>query len=334
MPNSFPINRKTIAFIALNIFGIFIIYSLKEFITPFLGALMFYVLFLPFMDYLVIKRRWKDSSAAIVIIAISLVIILIPTLLTTNLLYNKITSIVNNPNSFIHSIQEIDIRIREITGRQIITPEIITKLQENISVYLPTFLNKVFLIIGNIAMMYFMLYFMLVQREKMQEEVKKYLPFKEENLSILAKELETQTQSNAIAVPLIAVIQGTAAGIGYWIFGLKEPLFWGVITAFVSIIPIAGSTIIWVPAAIFIMITGNIWMGLGLVAYGTIVIINIDNIARLTIQKKFADVHPIITVFGVIIGLNLFGIPGLIFGPLMLSYFLIFIKMYRDKQIE
>ena len=75
-------------------------------------------------------------------------------------------------------------------------------------------------------------------------------------------------------------------------------------------------------------------MGLGLAVYGGLVIINIDNIARFTLQKKFADVHPLITVFGVIVGLNLFGIPGLIFGPLMLSYFIIFIKMYRGNNLK
>jgi predicted PurR-regulated permease PerM len=73
---------------------------------------------------------------------------------------------------------------------------------------------------------------------------------------------------------------------------------------------------------------GNTWPGIGLLIFGVLVIINIDNIARLMIQKKIADVHPVITIFGVIIGLGTFGLPGLVFGPLMLAYFVIFIKMY------
>ncbi|MFN3445961.1 MAG: AI-2E family transporter, partial [Bacteroidia bacterium] len=165
-------------------------------------------------------------------------------------------------------------------------------------------------------------------------EVNNYLPFNHDNIKVLAEELESQTLSNSIGVPLIATIQGTAAGIGYWIFGMDEPIFWALITAFASIIPIAGSTLIWAPAAIILMVTDSLWMGLGLAAYGAIVIINIDNIARFTIQKRFADVHPLITVFGVILGLNLFGLPGLIFGPLMLSYFIIFIKMYRSVYVN
>lgn len=334
MGNSFNIDKRTIAFIALNAFGLFIIYLLSDFITPFLGALMFYVLFTPMMEFLVEKRKWKDSTAAIVIILLSLVIILIPTIVLTNMLYGKVVSIINNPAAFISSVQLLDAKFTELTGRQLITPEMITKLQESLGSLLPSFINKIFVVVGNIGMMYFMLYYMLVQRKKMHEEVNGYLPFSESNIKLLAKELDSQTQSNAIAVPLIALIQGTAAGIGYWIFGLQEPVFWGVITAFVSILPLAGSTLVWVPAAIFIMATQSVWMGLGLAAYGGLVIINIDNIARFSIQKKFADVHPLITVFGVIIGLNLFGIPGLIFGPLMLSYFIIFVKMYRGNYLE
>lgn len=334
MGTSFTIDKRTIAFFALNAFGLFIIYLLSDFITPFLGALMFYVLFAPFMNFLVEKRKWKDSWAAITIIMLSLVIILIPTIVLTNMLYGKIISIINNPASFTSSIQLLDNKFAEITGKQLITPEMISKIQESAGAFVPSFINKIFVVVGNIGMMYFMLYYMLVQRKNMIKEVNGYLPFSETNIKLLATELESQTQSNAIAVPLIAVIQGTAAGLGYWIFGLQEPLFWGVITAFVSILPLAGSTLVWAPAAIFIMATQNLWMGLGLAAYGALVIINIDNVARFSIQKKFADVHPLITVFGVIIGLNLFGIPGLIFGPLMLSYFVIFVKMYRGNYLE
>src|SRR5574343_160714 len=167
MGNSFNIDKRPIAFIALNAFGLFIIYLLSDFITPFLGALMFYVLFTPMMEFLVEKRKWKDSTAAIVIILLSLVIILIPTIVLTNMLYGKVVSIINNPAAFISSIQLLDAKFTELTGRQLITPEMITKLQESLGSLLPSFINKIFVVVGNIGMMYFMLYYMLVQRKKM-----------------------------------------------------------------------------------------------------------------------------------------------------------------------
>lgn len=334
MGNQIHFNKRTIAYLALNAFGLFIVYLLSDFITPFLGALIFFVLFRKMMDYMVNQRKWRESTSAILVILLSFVIVLVPVITVSNLLYSKIVQIVSAPESILEPLQQLDAKMIELSGRQLFSPELISTLQSKIGQIIPSFISKIFVVLGNIGMMYFMLYYMLVQRDNMQKEVNNYLPFNHDNIKVLAEELESQTLSNSIGVPLIATIQGTAAGIGYWIFGMEEPIFWAVITAFASIIPIAGSTLVWAPAAIILMATNSLWMGLGLVAYGAIVIINIDNIARFTIQKKFADVHPLITVFGVILGLNLFGIPGLIFGPLMLSYFIIFIKMYRSVYLN
>ncbi len=334
MSNQIHFNKRTIAYLALNVFGLFIVYLLSDFITPFLGALIFFVLFRKMMNYMVEKRGWKSSTSAILIILLSFIIVLVPVITFSNLLYGKIIQIVSNPETIIGPLKVLDAKFLELTGRQLFSPELISTMQDKLGQIIPSFISKLFVLLGNVGMMYFMLYYMLVQRDNMQNEVNNYLPFNHDNIKVLAEELESQTLSNSIGVPLIATIQGTAAGIGYWIFGMDEPIFWAVITAFASIIPIAGSTLIWAPAAIILMATNSLWMGLGLAAYGAIVVINIDNIARFTIQKKFADVHPLITVFGVILGLNLFGIPGLIFGPLMLSYFIIFIKMYRSVYVN
>jgi predicted PurR-regulated permease PerM len=334
MSNHIQFNKRTIAYLALNAFGLFIVYLLSDFITSFLGALIFFVLFRRMMNYMVDKHGWRPSTSAILIILLSFIIVLVPVITLSNLLYSKIIQIVSRPETIIDPLKVLDSKMLALTGRQLFSPELILTLQQKIGQIIPSFISKLFVLLGNIGMMYFMLYYMLVQRKNMQAEVNNYLPFNHANIKLLSGELESQTLSNSIGVPLIATIQGTAAGIGYWIFGMEEPIFWAVITAFASIIPIAGSTLVWAPAAIILMATNSLWMGLGLIAYGAIVIINIDNIARFTIQKKFADVHPLITVFGVILGLNLFGIPGLIFGPLMLSYFIIFIKMYRSVYVN
>jgi predicted PurR-regulated permease PerM len=334
MSNHIQFNKRTIAYLALNAFGLFIVYLLSDFITSFLGALIFFVLFRRMMNYMVDKHGWRPSTSAILIILLSFIIVLVPVITLSNLLYSKIIQIVSRPETIIDPLKVLDSKMLALTGRQLFSPELILTLQQKIGQIIPSFISKLFVLLGNIGMMYFMLYYMLVQRKNMQAEVNNYLPFNHANIKLLSGELESQTLSNSIGVPLIATIQGTAAGIGSWIFGMDEPIFWAVITAFASIIPIAGSTLVWAPAAIILMATNSLWMGLGLIAYGAIVVINIDNIARFTIQKKFADVHPLITVFGVILGLNLFGIPGLIFGPLMLSYFIIFIKMYRSVYVN
>jgi predicted PurR-regulated permease PerM len=102
-----------------------------------------------------------------------------------------------------------------------------------------------------------------------------------------------------------------------------------MMTGFFSFVPIIGTMVIVVPAAVYQFSFGEPWQGIGLLLYGVLVIGTIDNIFRFIFQKQFANVHPLITVFGVIIGLQMFSIPGIIFGPLILSWFLIFIRIYR-----
>lgn len=321
--------KKWLSLIALNLFGFFLIYLLSDFITPFLGAIIFYVLFKPMMNRLVSQKGWKESWAALLIILISFTIILIPILTLSYMLYAKLSSVVNDPTSLINILHVFNDKMKNITGVDLMSADMISGIKAEAGNLISSFVNQFLWILGNIGIMYFILYYLLIQREKVTAEVNQYLPFDETNIKILAAELESMTLSNIIGVPAIGIIQGTAAGIGYWIFGLSEPVFWAVITAFASLLPLIGSTLVWAPAGLFLLALGNTWQGVGMLIYGVLVIINIDNVARFIIQKKFADVHPIITVFGVIVGLDLFGLPGIIFGPLMLSYFVILVKMYR-----
>jgi predicted PurR-regulated permease PerM len=101
-----------------------------------------------------------------------------------------------------------------------------------------------------------------------------------------------------------------------------------------SFIPIVGSAMIWIPATLYLYVMGFHIQAYILLAYGTLVISNIDNVIRMVLQKKFADVHPVISIFGVLIGLNLFGITGLIFGPLLISFFVLGVKIYRRNYVK
>lgn len=321
--------KKWIALTALISFAILLIYLLSSFITAFLGAIIFYILFKPMMNKLTEKYKWKDVWAATLIILLSFVMILIPILTLSYMLYAKITEVLNDPSSMFTVFKLLDEQTQAVFGIELWSDANIEKLKVSAGSLIPSFLNEFVWMLGIIGIMYFILFYLLVQRDSIAKETNTILPFDTDNIRILSHELESMTLSNIIGVPAIGIIQGTAAGLGYWVFGLPEPFFWGVITAFVSLLPLIGSTLIWVPAGLFLIALGHTWPGIGMLLYGLLVVINIDNIARFIIQKKFADVHPIITVFGVIIGIDLFGLPGLVFGPLMLSYFIIFIKMYR-----
>jgi predicted PurR-regulated permease PerM len=174
---------------------------------------------------------------------------------------------------------------------------------------------------------------MLFNYQTFGRTIKEILPFKEENKQILAEETKAIIQANAIGIPLLAIIQGMFAYGGYLFFGVNNALLYAILTAFATILPIVGTTIVWLPLGIGIMIGGNLMGGLGLIAYGFLVISTVDNVIRFILQKQLADIHPLITVFGVLIGIPMFGFWGVIFGPLLLSLFILFFNMYRHEYI-
>lgn len=138
-------------------------------------------------------------------------------------------------------------------------------------------------------------------------------------------------RANAIGIPVLAIIQGVVATIGYWIFGVKDFALWGFLTGVFSMVPIVGSALIWAPLCIYLFAIDKTGKAIGLLLYAALLISNIDYVVRLTLLRKFMDVHPVITVFGVIVGLGLFGFWGVIFGPLLISYFVILIRIYMNE---
>ena len=137
--------------------------------------------------------------------------------------------------------------------------------------------------------------------------------------------------ANAIGIPIICFVQGIFAALGYWIFGVHDWGMWAFLTGVFAFFPLVGTMIIWVPIVLFMFSTGNTWMATGLTIYSIVVTGNVDYITRLGLLKKIGDVHPMITVLGVIAGLGLFGFMGLIFGPLLVSYFIILVKIYMNE---
>ena len=138
-------------------------------------------------------------------------------------------------------------------------------------------------------------------------------------------------RSNALGIPLVAMAQGIIALIGFLVFGVQAPFFWAVIVTIGSMIPFVGSLLGIVPVFILSLSGGNTFQAWGILLYGFIVVGATDNLFRLIVLKKLDNVHPLITLIGVIVGVPIFGFIGLIFGPLLISLFLIIVRMYKKE---
>jgi len=196
---------------------------------------------------------------------------------------------------------------------------------------LPGLLNATANMLTNMVLAFFILYFMLVDGRKMEQVIQRYMPLQDANIDSVWLATRTMVISNAIGIPIVAASQGLAAMLGYYIFGISDYLLWGVLTGIVSVVPLVGCMIIWGPLCIYLYATGHSGAALGLALYSFIVTGSIDNVLRFTILKRVGDVHPIITALGIIVGIPLFGFMGFIFGPLLISYLLLMITIYRTE---
>jgi predicted PurR-regulated permease PerM len=315
--------------ILIMVFGVFILFELYSFIDAILGAIILYVLLRPLMTLLIVKKKWRPGWAAIALMFGSFVAVLVPIFGFSYLLISKLSLLSGDSSFLVQTIKSIDEKIYTLFNIRILSAENLVDFQKKATDFISGFLGETLSVLADVGVMYLLLYYMLINTGKLEEEINSHLPLSRENINMFSEELRKQTYSNAIGSPVMALAQGIFAWLGYLIFGLQDAFFWGMMTGFFSFIPIAGSTLIWLPAGLYQYSSGMHWQGIAIIIYGILVIGTIDNVFRFVFQKKFADVHPLITVFGVIIGLKVFGVPGLIFGPLLMSWFLILIRIYR-----
>ncbi len=322
-----------------QIFLIFIILLLtwilgKElfmFFPGVLGAFMLYVLMRePYYHLTVVKghKKWLVATGFIVA---AVVLILLPLYGLWYLLSPKITALLEQSEDMTGSVKDLAGRLRTAfpSLNMAITDQRISQAGEKIAAELPGFLGSAANMATNIVLAFFLLYFMLMDGRIMEREIQKFLSLKDHNIDLLWKETRVMVVSNAIGLPVLALIQAVAAALGYWLFGIEEWVVWAIVTGVFSLLPVVGTAIIWAPLVIYLYVIGRGGAGTGLLLYSILVITNVDNVLRFTLLKKLGDVHPIITVLGLFAGVPLFGFMGFIFGPLLLSYLLLLIKVYR-----
>ncbi|TKK70318.1 AI-2E family transporter [Ilyomonas limi] len=327
-----PLRLKQISFYLLLVaLGVLILFKLSAFIPAFLGAVTFYVIMRRSMMNMVYKRKMKKSLSATILIVVSVLVVLVPLWVFTTLVGHKITDVVKHSNQVLAVIQHFSDTMKARYGLEILSVNNIDKAGNMITTMLPNILGATFNTLTSVLLMYFMLYFMLTQCKEMEAALIKYIPLKDENVIWLGKDLQELTFNNAIGVPLIAFAQGFVALTGYLIFGVPDALFWFVLTVFGSMLPIIGAAAAYVPLSILLLAQGPAWKGIAVLIYGLAVVGLTDNVFRFALQKKLGDVHPLITIFGVVLGINLFGFIGLIFGPILISLFVLLVRIYVNE---
>lgn len=208
-----------------------------------------------------------------------------------------------------------------------------TKLAEGLSrsgdfiLNLPMILLQLFVSI-------FIFFFSLKDGKKAVEYLKSLDLFEKEIQEKFFKQFRDITYSVLMGQIVVGIMQGVIAGIGYFIFGVSNPLILTLLTMLVGVIPLIGPWLIWIPVVIYLYASGNSGAATGLLVYGLIIISWLDAIVRPLIVARKTQINSAIVIIGMIGGLFVFGILGLILGPLILAYILLIIELYRKKTFK
>ena len=331
--NTIPNNviRQILLLLFILMLGWILFDELKFFLPAFLGAYTLYIMMRKYMFILTGKYKWRKGAAAAILMVISFLLILLPIFLLINMMAGKVGYAISHSEQVLNSIQNFVAKYETQYSFDIINEANTQKITGWVASTLPKILNATLNTLLSVVVMYLILYFMLTEGRRMESSLYDSVPLKDENILMLRKDLNGMVLSNAIGIPLIAIAQGIVGVIGYILIGVEQPWFWFVVTCIAAMLPVVGAALAYVPIGILFFAQGDNTRGIILLIFGFLVIGMTDNVFRFWLQKKLGDVHPLITAFGVIIGVNLFGFIGLVFGPILISLFLLMIKVYVNE---
>ncbi|MBU4234532.1 MAG: AI-2E family transporter, partial [Proteobacteria bacterium] len=175
----------------------------------------------------------------------------------------------------------------------------------------------------------FIAFFMFLQGDDFILAIKGLSPLDAVHNDEILRETETTIKATLWGTVIVAVAQGTLGGVGFLLFGLPQPAFWGTVMIPAAVIPVVGSTIVWGPAAVYLLFTGHIGAGVGLIIWGGVVVSIIDNILKPILMKGSSETPSIFILFSILGGLTYFGMIGFILGPLILSFLLSLLRIYQ-----
>ena len=314
--------------------GLLLFLKMTPFMGGILGACTIYIMVRDQMLYLTQKKKIRKSVTAIILLIEAILCFLVPLSLAVWLLISKLQTVNVDTATFVDTITNLADWIRRKTEYDLLSKENISSIASILPGLGQFLMGGISSFAVNLFVLVFVLYFMLIGGTKMEQYIYELLPFSDSNKKHVMNEINMIVRANAIGIPLLAIIQGAIATLGYYLFDAPSALLFGFLTCFATVIPIVGTTLVWFPLAAYMAISGDWPHAIGLLLYCGLIVTNIDNLIRFILQKKMADTHPLITIFGVVIGLSLFGFMGVIFGPLLISIFILCVNIFKEQYLK
>ncbi|AMR28815.1 AI-2E family transporter [Hymenobacter psoromatis] len=326
-----PHQRFVLLIVTLVMLGALALFGLLQYLTAFLGAGILYVVLRPWFTALVHRHHWNRTFVTVLLLVFAVVVLVIPFFALSSLLIDRVTELARHPDQLLAAAQGVERKVGMQVTQQDQVRQLLQQGAARVSQWLPTLASSVLNVIVIVGLMLFTLYYLFTQEEAFLAGLHRYLPFREKTMEELSESLRNNVNANVLGSGLVALVQGLLTGATLWIFGVPTPLFWTVIAFFVAFIPVLGTPLVWGPAAIYQFTQGHPGQAIGIVLVGSVIIINIDNLLRIWLAKYMGNIHPWVTLVGLTLGVEIFGIVGLVIGPLLLSYLIVLMQVFARE---
>lgn len=338
--------KMALALLIITVLTVVIAYATLPYLNSIFGALILFVIFRSLYHFLVRRARIRKQFAAVLVIIVSIFVVLIPLFFLLNVIISEIQQLLLNQASIVTSVESGANFLIHFLSRLNIPADIFqTKIEEKAMELASQAVNYTSLfILGSIQslshqsiglfIMYFLLYYLFTGEDSdFMRQISVAVPFNEENTATLLEEFRKIVRTTLTASGAIALAQGGILTIVFLIFNIQGAFLWGAIAAILSFLPVVGAPLVWVPAAIVQLLQADYIAGIAILAAGLFISV-IDNFLRPIIQKKVGEIHPFLSLLGIVIGVSLFGLIGIVIGPLLLSYFVLTVQMFSREYLS
>lgn len=331
-----------ILIILMSLFGIYMLYLCRSFIMPAVTAGIFAFVSYPLYSRFTNLFKNKKVSAIITIVLLTF-LILIPLINVFLLIaqqafnffntysFENIVGMANEAIEFVNTTFHLEISgdiVYETIG------EFSSNIQSSVVGSSLWLINSVSSIIFDaIFVMIFMFYFYLYG-DKLFKSARLLVPFSDKNKDLLEEEIKNDVRALFLGQGLVAMIQGSIAGLGLFIFGIQNVFLWSFVAIIFAFVPVVGTAAVWVPASIYLFVSGNTFGAIGLALWGVIITANIDNLIRPFLITSISKIDFLSVLVGVFVGISAFGLIGIILGPLLISVFIVVVKVYYEESFE
>ena len=323
------------SFILLVIISLVIVWP---FFTTILGSIVIAYILYPVYNKLLLLTKNKNLASFLMSLFI-LILLIIPIIVLAN-------SLIKESAGLFYLIRDLNVGVVDLTNTFLFK-----YLSENVDLanYIKSALNKFsiellqntdnFIIslpskIVNFFVMFFIIFYLFKDGKELVERIKKELPLKEKYKQDLIRKFSETVYATVYGVLGADFLQAVFALVGFYIFQVISPLFLAFLIFLAALLPFVGSALIWLPIAIIKIISGDNFNGIGLIIFGVLVISSIDNIMKPVLMGQKSKMHPVLAILGILGGLQIFGLIGIIIGPLSLAILMVFFDFYLIEKKE